>query len=498
MRVKCNIRYIFMILLIGFSSALYGCTSRVSNNDIYDVEDLMELSEEVDENEQELYASANRWKFDRHYNENLFFNDYSKEIEELTDAYSKIIDKRFREHQEVTKNYVPEKDFDKPYSFEYFFDLEIEFYNSSLEAYRLGNLTINQIASNDEEHIRKIYLTSYSFMDADRVISGVDDLSTQLQEEYFLKNIWIEIVGRSYDSGVLKKTSLKDLAKMEFPIIYLENNCSEQIVYAYPMYQLGSSIVEGSIANEYKKKLEKRYNEKFVLIKENRDNSSYMFALQDNLDLVFDAHKDKGSKYPSAKVQQMVSKHLYEILKENNASERIVFFTTPAEEYDDNEKREFDNLNFDFNQPFDDIAFVNEVVPTGVQTTFYYLYDETSEKIDYEMLYEIIKDSYELYPTNSEKINFDVKVYFVNISEDNRKIAVELFKENDITANTFPRTVYGVELSDFFISRVDHEGFRFLDVYGDIYYKYISYGGFDMGNMSANDFVEKYTYGNDY
>lgn len=492
--MNINRKTSIIITLICITLLITSCVNRYSTTESYNVSDLIEESNAEGELEQKLYADENKWKYDKHYEGGVFFNDYSKEIEELTEKFSKKIDKRFIEYQGITKNYTLEKDSRKPYSFQYFYELEVEFYNSSLEAYKNKTLSSDELFENEREHIREIKLTAYSFTDKNCTVYGVNRLQEELHEEYFNKDIWIEMTGRSYDESILESKNIEEISAMESPIIYLESQGIKRHIYYYPKGTKLHNICNTTRVKEKREDLVKRYNEEFVFINKDFESDHYLFAPVRNTDLTFEVDFDNTSKYPAVMVQKMVSERIYEILEKNNVADRIVFFTTAAEIYEYEKKDKFNTLEFNFTKPFDDLLFVNDLVPRGVQTSFYYLYDSNSTDVDYVQIKKIIEDSQSLYPPREGEWVFYINVYFIDLSDEKRKIAVELFKGKDHTENAFHTKSPGLNLSGLFIRRTNHEGFRFLDVYAKKDNKHMSFGSLEIKDITVDEFVERYTY----
>jgi hypothetical protein len=185
--------------------------------------------------------------------------------------------------------------------------------------------------------------------------------------------------------------------------------------------------------------------------------------------------------------QKMVTKTVNKIIKSKGYEDRIVVFSTSDNETDTHSEQY--NLKVDFSKiqtEEDEIKFMNEIFPTKMETTIYYLLTE-DEKIDYKTLKEIGEDFQAIYPNYESNVNVFF-IYFIRISEENRKIVVDLFKDKDSTEGYFRKRREGINFTDMFLTRTDHEGFRFLDVYGE-QLDFMYWIDNDLKSLTLNQFI---------
>jgi asparagine synthetase A len=110
---------------------------------------------------------------------------------------------------------------------------------------------------------------------------------------------------------------------------------------------------------------------------------------------------------------------------------------------------------------------------------------EVQDEVLIKQLGEEIQD---MYPGNKNRVN--VFLYVYRMEREQREILVDLFKDKDRTQNHFEIAKGGLDFSDMYTTRTDHEGFKFLDVYGERdEYMYEYYP--NVVNFSQEEFIER-------
>ena len=449
---------IILILLLSLILLLPSCTSKPQGGSVT-LADMAGNIDEVAEQKSLQFKEENKEKFDKHYSGNLYYEDFSEEAKLINEAYGerKIKELKYPYEEENLGKYL-----------EYFMKPNVECYNLSLKKLRDGEITIDDILEDEEEHIRSISLDFYYFREEKfRFLEFSSDFK-RMRDSYREKDVPFEVVVRGYLKSKLRQFSFEWLKKMDKPFIFLEDSYSKftNEYYTTEGEKFGKIYEDEKIKSL--RTLKDRYNEEFIAIHERLESEGFyqVYSPVNDMSIKFDVETIYGNKYACVMAQKMVTKTVNKIIKSKGYEDRIVVFST-VEYVPDNHSEEF-NLKVDFNNiktEEDEVKFINEIFPQSMQTTLYYLFTE-DEEIDYKGIKEVVEEYQEIYPNKEDDIN-SVFIYLIKISEENRKIAVDLFKDKDSTEGYFIKRNPGIDLANQFIVRTDHEGFRFLDVYGE-------------------------------
>ncbi len=482
MKKRYFIALLTIVVVLMVSS---GCNSNnVKKQDSIDIAEITQGIDEKMELEALSFKEANQEKYDRHYSGDLYWQDFGEEKEIVDEAYKE-------KWTEYIRSIVEDADVE---DFDFFVRADIQCINQSFLDLRNKKLEIEDIIENEQEHIWKMNIDIYYFQNESMYQSIFYSELYPLIEHYKRKGIVAEIITRGYNNDIFSYVKLDVLKHREVPILEIDLD-SYPVRYAYEYYITENSKTVGSDAEESSegsrikkgiKEIEERHNEDIVYLYENPNNGKEVFALKSDLSLRFEVDITHGhSKYPAVMAQKMITKRIRDIVNEHEVSDKIVTFSTV--EYQYKVTSELVKMNIDFKDNVDDLDFVNNFVPKGTQTTLYYLL-EIEEEPDYEILKSIIEDYQEVYPDQEGKY-FNVFVYFVRLPEQKREIVVDLFEDKDQTEYSFLIDKPGLDLEHMNIVRTDHEGFRFIDIYGE-FEDYIFRANKEVKDKTINEFIE--------
>jgi hypothetical protein len=184
-----------------------------------------------------------------------------------------------------------------------------------LEAYRNGELTKEEIFSDESAHIRSITLDVYYFADKEVYVDvGFDEMFKKIQREYTGKGIWLTIKARGYKESVLQEKSFEEIRAIDHPLLYLESISDYSCKSNYPPNKFHGSGGDTDLFKNPLTELEERHKEKFIYTRYDDISNSYIYAPVRDLSLEFEYSFSYGSKYPAVMVQKMVSKRIREAI----------------------------------------------------------------------------------------------------------------------------------------------------------------------------------------
>jgi len=208
---------IILILLLSLILSLSSCTSKPQGGSVT-LADMAGNIDEVAEQKSLQFKEENKEKFDKHYSGNLYYEDFSEEAKLINEAYGerKIKELEYPYEEENLGKYL-----------EYFMKPNVECYNLSLKKLRDGEITMDNILEDEEEHIRSISLDFYFFQESDVFYREFSNDFERMRDSYREKDIPFEVVVRGYSDKKLNQFSFELLKKMDKPFIFLEDNYSK-------------------------------------------------------------------------------------------------------------------------------------------------------------------------------------------------------------------------------------------------------------------------------
>lgn len=492
MRKKLNgICILFLLLMLCACSSNSGTTT-------INMSDITGAIEEEQNQAVETFKAENKERFDKDYENGLYYEDFSEEEKLVSAAYEPIFSEKFNAYTEEFKNKKARNM--RIYPEALFIRVEVDAFKQSMKNLREKTLSVEDILANESEHIKKIRITMYRLQD-DR--GSQDDWYGRLEEDiqaYNLKNIELEVITSLVTTDTISKDEFAMLSRSEHP--------QEDIIQYFPKGDIfqtllvnGPSGVNGidiETPREGVFLLELKYYEPFRFYSLGIDGAFYQSIT--NPEFVFQAKSSSvaDNKYPTIRTQKMVTDRVKAIIESHDLQDKIVVFVKPKKprRIDSPEHHmffDFSKLNMD--DPVEiakedrssDLWFVNERYPNDTHIALYMILEE-GEIQDEVLIKQLGEEIQELYPSDKNYVN--VFLYVYRMDAEKREILVDLFKDKDRTENHFEcgRNA-ALDFSSIYTTRTDHEGFRFLDVYGErdeYMYKYYP----KVVNYSQEEFIE--------
>ncbi len=467
----------FIILTATIGNYNYAATG-------IDLKDVVGGIDETIDQQSKEFREKEYMNFEKHYSGDLYFTDYTYERYLVNRAYELDLNIHFDKAVKASK----------PEEVKIFIKPNIVCFNQTLQSIRDGVISVEDVLADEKKYVRSIELSVYYFTTGKVVESEFGYSMFDIRDKYNDLNLEFKATLNGYNKIILDQIALSILKDMKYPRLLL-NEYKHQFYIRY--FDSENQRHISRISNETGKlrddqiALKEKYNEDFFIIKAPIEGVGEVFAPVNKPHLEFEVSYTNDvymkDTYVVVKTQEMVSKRIDQILEVHDAKDKFVFFTTPTGLY--NSTEELHQMQVDFNALEDDLYFVNNELPKEPTTTLYYLLEE-NEEIDYKLLKNIFDDYHRYYPDKKGK-NYTLVTYFVRMEADKQKIIISLFNENRSKDNLLRRIQKGLDMTNSIITRVNHEGFLFMDVYG-IKEPFIYMVHKSVRDESLESFIDKY------
>lgn len=438
------------ITLAGCSSG--GSTTTMNSMDAkYEagLKDAVRLAELKLTREEEL---------ERHYGNGLYYVDFEKEEDEINMKFAE-------KFEEVYKSKITNLD----YPIHAVANMEIM--NDSLQKYRDGEITFEDIYENQVIHVRKAKIRYYLFGD----LSINEGFSAEDNYELLASSFTDIAGGLPYiDTFVVDKkhkSSIYEMPQMDYKemAIYLD----ERNIDFDALIINGNGYHSSSFDDDVLSRLQNKYNEDFIFIKidddPNIDRFNDMNALcipKRDPEIEFYAHTMRD-KYFSTLTQGIIGKRMNEIIDEFGLSDRVVQFTFYDTRDDYREEDERISGKIDTDAITDSKKFVADNRSGYYETTFFYLKDR-GEQEDEKLLNELTSKAFFSMKDKQGNSVIIVDYQVFQISENNRKLVVDVFRDEIYAENYFREGISSISeaLATRLVNRGESEGFLLLEVFG--------------------------------
>ncbi|WP_430885355.1 hypothetical protein [Fusibacter sp. JL216-2] len=443
---------LLVLMLAGCSSG--GSTTTINSMDAkYEagLKDAVRLSELKLSREEEL---------ERHYGKGLYYVDFKKEEDEINIKFAE-------KFEAVYKSKITNLD----YPIHAVANMEIM--NDSLQKYRDGEITFEDIYENQVIHVRRAMTRYYLFGD----LSIKEGFSAEDNYE-LLASSFTDIAGGlpyidTFIADEKYKSSIYEMPQMDYKemAIYLD----ERNIDFDALIINGNGYHNSNFDDDVLSRLQEKYDEEFIFIKidddPNVDGFNDMNALcipKRDPEIEFYAHTMRD-KYFSTLTQGIIGKRMNEIIDEFGLSDRVVQFTfyESMDEFDDEDERLIGKIDTD--AIVDPLEFVQQNRNGDYETTFFYLV-EPGESEDTELLENLVDEAF--FSTKDDHgealLVPDAQVF--QVSKENRRIIVDVFRNEIYAENYFRQGISSVSeaLATYLIDRGDTEGFLLLEVFGEM------------------------------
>ncbi|WP_430885353.1 hypothetical protein [Fusibacter sp. JL216-2] len=417
---------LLVLMLAGCSSG--GSTTTINSMDAkYEagLKDAVRLSELKLSREEEL---------ERHYGKGLYYVDFKKEEDEINIKFAE-------KFEAVYKSKITNLD----YPIHAVANMEIM--NDSLQKYRDGEITFEDIYENQVIHVRRAMIRYYLFGD----LSVGEGFNAEENYE-LLASSFTDIAGGLpyidiFIADEKYKSLIYEMPQMDYKemAIYLD----ERNIDFDALIINGNGYHNSNFDDDVLSRLQEKYNEEFIFIKidddPNVDRFNDMNALcipKRDPEIEFYAHTMRD-KYFSTLTQGIIGKRMNEIIDEFGLSDRVVQFTFYDTRDDYREEDERISGKIDTDAIENEMKFIEENRNGYYETTFYCL-KEPGELEDKELLNELTDKAYfDLKDSQGNSVLLtDYQV--VELSEEKRSLVVDVFRDEIYAENYFRQGITSV------------------------------------------------------
>jgi len=401
-------------------------------------------------------------ELERHYGDDLYFGDFSKEIDEINEKFSKNF-------EDVFSKYVTEYDCSNKAL------AEIEVMNDSLMKYRNGEITFEDIYTNQAEHVRDVknhyfvfgYTEDWNVLDFESAYKEMKlDFTSVRAEEPFI----VFLLYKDTDESRVRLLNEKTYSDMAYELDELD-------IYEEVAITNDYSISRKVLKEASKNILEEKYGEEFVVLGD-PDNlciprinkKEFICYPKNNPNIEFMSYSSLYSyedKYLSTLFQAYIGMEVNRIIDKYGASDRIVQFTYLDGKETTVDKNSNDSRLVDITQITDPLQFVKENALGHFDVNIYYL-KKPNEEVDVEIVNAIEKEVEDLIPYDKDTLALICFPHFYEVDEDYIPEIVEQFKRDIYSENYFrkPKTTIAEAISNLYTTRSDSESFLMIETLG--------------------------------
>lgn len=455
-----------------------------SSTDTIDMRQVGDVAENYDKSITENIRLTQKEKYEKHYQNGIYFEDLSKYQDELN--------QKFKEYY-TTKayEYIKENNIDKS-NWDFFFTSNIEFINQDVKKYAQGELKAEDIILNPdsimsmESYFIKIldfekYSIEYEEHESRGEITGLNKLNKYLYEIYMQRyeDKGIDFYNQrytTYNKSLLERYTLEELRN------------TKDINTVLSTLEEEDYLEDRKLTIQGLKGLRKKYNKEFY-----KTDDRGISAPKDNPDLYFQAHylweyEERSDLFLGLMYQYELNKYLQKMVDEVGLTDRVVFLVT-TKSYGEEEGNKYGtNLQpYNFGEGYNPLEFIKNGYFGNVNITLIYLKNKEDKKIDYESLQELVykidelvkigwhsivrgKDGQKKDSNGDSTVEYGTRkvyVYYYDIDDYGRKVIIDLFKKYPLTEHSSDKRVLG--LADIYslsqITRAETPGFHYIDIF---------------------------------
>lgn len=518
-----------IITIILISLLLTSCYS--SSNNTIDGADLGKSSENFDETMKQFMVVTLEDKYKRHFQNNLYYEDLSKEQKELNKLYNQYLNKEIQNYIQIE---IPELK-----NAPYILKTNIEYVNEDVKKYSNGQLKAEEIIDNGNS-MMSIKIQWYIFEDFYKLKEtkeeneklgeklAIDYIERKIGNKYILQGLEsIQINARAYPKETLKKYSIDEIEKQDNIQIFLQEE-GEKSSFEANMYRTyfsdglspdrkfkstGGLIYPKDFYKKRKQELKEKYNMEFY-----EAEGLYIPKDYPNIRFYADGTTIEIDHFKEAFYQYLMNEKVRKLIQEKKLEDRVVFLVTTEAQGDPYEDDNSVRKPYNFGKGFDKEFFLKQGYTGKVYTTFIYLddYVEESEedKFDEEkrnqeserreeclqkLRHELVYPLHEEIQFGYSKLSYDGELglkiaylYLYDAKEYDRKIIIDLFKKHPLTeVDRMPELGFDNVFSLLYYTRSETPGFRYIDIFTKHQADSGEVGEFDGGYEEA---VEKGEY----
>lgn len=359
-------------MLLSILLILSGC-SNSSGNRAYTLADQKTAAEEQEKNNIEQIKVEKREEFDKMYENEIYLEDFSSVKDKYVNEYKAYIEKLLLS-------------FEMPFTYE----LDIQFYNSSLLQAKNDELDFSAVINNPGEHIRYLDLRLSFFREDGKKLKKelkplYKALKTYWEKNYKSRVIKTDIMWSIYDKSLLQDLDISTIQNQENQLFHLDpykkcllrNVSSNEGMDSYYL-DLDSSQEDldnlAEIAHE-------KYKEDFIGIIDLKEIGPSMCAPANDISLAFETDGKGADKYITLLVQKAIYEEVDKILLDVGLYDVVVPIVVPK----DRDIPQILKQKVDYPQQLENEVIINEYFDTYTDITLYYLIDDL-KYIDYDKL----------------------------------------------------------------------------------------------------------------
>ncbi len=435
-------------LLIVMS--LTACGTSSSSDDVIEISSLYDAEAAKVELEKQNTILNDEERLDKDYRHGVYFLDFTEVYERLNREAEIYLADYFKENLEKEDILIS----------------NIEIYRSFLVEVEEKNYSFKYIIENHNEEIKSLFLEGIRFKD---ILSSDDKLAYKIEFHYIQMILSEEIIQNlipninslvvnlyTFDTTIYEENKKLVNGEKHFQLYSdLLKDLSKDTIYFMNEFanKKGSSLVDIHYYIDEEEKLnelKEKYNESFDIMF-SIGKGTY-FAPKRNKNLLFSKIIDKD-RYLSVLLQDVLSNMINKRIEEAGASEYITQFVAPGIS---NKK------SLDVKKALENPQTLIDMFEGDL--TFYYL-KTPEEEVNYEKIIEVLSSTMSEEDVYHEFVKQYVFIY--EVSEEDRQVLVELFKEARLSENYF-RDRKGMDtwVSNWAVNRNDSDCFKFLDVFG--------------------------------
>lgn len=466
---------LILMALIVFGTSLSGCGSSDDAVESLSYYEIQQQEKEEKAAHLEKIRTTKKEDLTKMYKDGLWKEDFSE--------VKKRLDQEFEAYLE--------DDLEPLTGIPLYVESENEYYNSALKTAQEENLSIEYMLENSAECIRNYKFNLYDFE---------DDFFEEAYEAR-IKEIQETFPKRDDQKILFKHYTFREKA--------LDEKSGEEWELTPDAFRI---LVRNFFGKYHKKTadnvlevLKNKYNEDFIFrydlrsLSKNNDGFHVCQSVEDPEILFEDQITDTNSslskmdKYLAAVSQKYMYELIEEILVEEGLDDRVVSFTVPGG-YD---WTDIDNTPYDMSQvnTRDDVlTLLNDGFLGDYDINLIYMKDQ-DEEVDYEKVMAATKRIMDLINSGT-KVSTDGKLrdngflYIYNLPEGDHEVVKYLFERDRITENYFRPMKSFYDLKNFWVKRVETDGFHYLDVFGAKEKEYWMVGEQDA--ITVEEFEKRY------
>ncbi len=481
---------------------LVGCEIPVEPDDgVYSGRNFVLEQQQYERDQKAELIISQAEKYRRHYQNGLYFEDFSKEQKELNKVFENYLKDKIQ--QLMDEDEVNLKG--KPHILK----TDAVFVNEEVKRYKEGKATAEEVVSK-ARNIMSMRIEWYCFLEEENQENKsfylVDFVEEQLQpileNDYIYAGVeHVELWFWSYYDGILKRYPIEELYNKNSADLlrkedsfFRENGNFLVTPFARKTSEGGFFLVNTKVGGEEidytLKKLKEKYNLEFE-----QYNDSW-FMPKGRPDLLFEVecnvHDDYDKRYwdyfLGLMYQDMMMKKLRTLVEEEGLTNQVLFSITtdtisPINTFEKKDPNSYDMSQFD-KDSFDVNRFLKKGYMNSARINLIHL-KRKEEKIDYESLQKLIFRIHDETTLGMEdytgsdgsSLTSDLKainIFFYDVEDYERKVLVDLFQNAPLTERTGLSS--DSESFSVYAERGNFPGVHYLDIFAIEGYTLDQYG----------------------